>query len=240
MGKTLAYTMDDVRGNLDDGVENLLGVYAHATAAERRTGINWYADARRDAEDIALRYGLSVRLVAQVAAVLSPQVEWGQNMPAAEDVIRYWLAGNYIPNAGMWTKFGGELPLGTTRNGDEGISSDAMFDHPAVAYRTNQLKALWLLQGHSPDVIVSGDKVKSFVDNILNHETSTAVTVDSHAIQAWFGNMVAGTYSIPSAAYPIIEADYIKAAAIVGLTPLQFQAVVWVTKKRLQESTPLG
>lgn len=238
MGKTAAYNLTDVLGNAEYGVCNLLCVYSHSTASERRKGIAWYADAYHDAAKIARLYGLSVELVIKVAAVLSPQMNWDNNMPAAEAVIRYYVAGGYVPSHELWTGFGGELPLGPSKNHDLGVSSDAMFDHPCTAYRANQIKALWLLQGVDESIVIGGPKVAAFIDNILYYATSQNVTVDSHAIQAWFGKMDAGTYSVPDRAYDLIRADYVKAAEVVGITPLQFQAIVWLTKKRLQEEGP--
>ncbi len=238
MGKTYAYTMSDVQGHMQDGVRCLLGLYAQATSSELRSGLNWYADAHNDCVKLARRYGLPLDLVVKVAAVLSPQVNWDSNIPCAEEVIRYYLAGQYVPDIRMWKRFGGELPLGPCKDHYFGISSDAMFDHPAIAYRTNQVKALWLLQGHDQDLILQGPKVRAFIDNILHHDSSDAVTVDSHAIQAWFGNITPGTYGVPDKAYGIIVADYRQAAEVVGVSPLQFQAVVWLVKKRLQDAGP--
>lgn len=238
MGATKQYSMTDVRNN-DHGVSNLLHLYAQATASELRAGHNWYADAHADAIKLSKLYGIDVETVIKVAAVLSPQMDWDNNMPAAESAIRYYLGDGYAPPLGAYKKFGGEFNLQPTYHYPHlhALTEDAMFENYTIAYRANQIKAQWVLQGH--DGVIEGPKVNTFIDNITHYDSSDLVTVDSHAIQAWLGIMEPGTYSVPDKAYKLIEADYQRAAALVGVSPLQLQAVVWLVKKRITDSKDL-
>lgn len=81
--------------------------------------------------------------------------------------------------------------------------------------------------------LLSGDKVNSFAANIFDPTSLCKVTIDRHAIQAWMGRYEGLALQVSTKAYGLIEADYRKAAAIVGVRPHEFQAVVWVAWRRL-------
>jgi hypothetical protein len=221
----------ECQGCVNSGVSNILAVYAQATAAEVRQGMAWYSDALADAVRISNLYGVELKTVVMVACALSPRLAWFNNMPAAEMVIRWYVSGGYVPSIAPYAD--GSMKIQRTRHNMSSpvITDDANIPAIPGPTRTNIVKALWILQGHT--WVLRGQKVQSFLDNILNCETSQAVTVDSHAIQVWRGVLESGTYAVPPTWYKVIEADYRIAAKLVGLTPLQLQAVVWLTKKRL-------
>lgn len=224
--------IDVCTANLESGLGNLLDVYAKASTLEKINGKLWYSTAHDDAVRISELYNIPLLTVVQVACALSPRLAWEQNMPAAEAVVRWFVAGGYVPDIAPYKA--GLIRLQRTRHTEDDeivVADDANLPIILGPTRVNVCKALWILQGHT--WVLRGKKVSSFCDNIINHATSDAVTVDSHAIQCWFGKMEPGTYSVPPSMYDIIAADYRKAAAIVGLTPLQFQAVTWVAKKRI-------
>jgi len=224
----------DCTANLNDGVANLLNVYAAATLSETRDGLDWYSSAHDEAQRIARLYSVPMDVVVKVACALSPRLSWERNMPAAESVIRHYVAGGFVPSITPYVD--GTMKLQRTKATPAGalvIADNPLVPTIAGPTRVNVVKALWILQGYQ--WVLRGKKVSSFCDNILNHATSNAVTVDSHAIQCWFGRMEEGTYAVPPTFYAVIEADYQRAAAIVGCTPLQFQAIVWVAKKRITE-----
>jgi hypothetical protein len=228
-----AISASECSANLDSGLGHLLDCYAKATLTERVNGRDWYFRAFEESQRISRLYQIPIETVVKVACALSPRLTWEQNMPAAESVIRHFVSGGYVPDIGRYIS--GAMKLQRTRHSmdvpviadDEGIPS---IQGPT---KVNIVKALWILQGH--EWVLRGDKVSSFLDNILNWATSNAVTVDSHAIQVWFGRMEEGTYSVPKAFYTILAADYRKVAEMVGMTPLAFQAVVWLVKKRVTE-----
>jgi hypothetical protein len=219
------------RDNLDNGVANILSVYAQATPREVRMGVEWYSTARAEAVRISDLYGVPVETVVKVACALSPRLAWESNMVAAEKVIRWYVSGGYVPDIRPYADK--EIRLQRTRHNmtSRVIADDASIPTVAGPTRVNIVKALWLLQGHA--WVLRGKKVASFLDNILNCQTSLAVTCDSHAIQVWRGLMEAGTYSVPPSWYAVVEADYRTAARLIGLTPLQLQAITWLVKKRL-------
>ena len=236
-----SYSAQECKNNLPHGLKNILEMHSQALPLEITLGIDWYPAARREARRIAADYNLPLLTVAKVACALSPRLEWTDNMPAAESVIRYYLAGGYVPPIADYKECGGDKCLQRTihTKPDQGVISEdprlpQVFNRDGkaiAALKTNIVKALWILQGH--DWVLRGPKVNSFLDNITQCELSDAVTVDSHAIQVWFGMVTPGTYSVPENYYILIAADYKAAARTLGITPEQLQAITWLTKKRL-------
>lgn len=218
--------------NLDSGVSNLLSLFTQASAQEIAQGKAWYTVAHDEAVRISDLYGIPLLTVVKVACALSPRLAWDQNMIVAESVIRWYVSGGEIPSIAPYVS--GAMKLQRTRHTMSGAFVTDQLVMPLIhrgPTKVNIVKALWILQGH--DWVLRGDKVNSFLDNILHPETSIEVTVDSHYIQCWLGKTWRGTYSIPPSFYPIIVADTRTAARLLGMTPLQFQAILWLVKKRL-------
>lgn len=231
------YTSEECRSNMEKGVGNLVDTYAKGTRNELRLGLAWYGDALADAMRISTTYDVDIVTVVKVACAMSPRMPWEQNMAAVEWIIREFQAGCWVPDIQLYVDK--QAYIGRVNNDDPDrivfAEDDRCPSPPMGGLKANVIKALWILQGH--DWVLRGNKVNSFLDNILNHKTSMAVTVDSHAIQVWFGSINGGAYQVPDNFYNIIAADYVRAAEIVGLSPLDFQATVWIIKKRLGKNT---
>lgn len=229
------YSAEEIKAALDKGLENILKMYAQASLSEIQEGLEWYKTAKEEAQAIALRYEIDLLTVVKVACAISPKMNWKVNMLAAEWYIRHFIAGGYVPDIEPYIT--GEAYLQNTPNGDPNkriIAEDSRI--PSCGYgglKANAVKALWILQGH--DWVLRGPKVQPFLDNIMFWDSSQLVTVDSHAIQVWFGSLDGGTYGIPENYMKIIAADYQKAAVLLGISPLQVQAVTWLTKKRMSK-----
>jgi len=106
-------------------------------------------------------------------------------------------------------------------------------DYKVATYGNNKTKAHKLVLTGDLS-LVSGDKVSSFYENILD-PMSQAVTVDRHAIKAWLGFQGGGGVHIPPKLYPRVAEDYRKAAQTIGVTASGFQAVCWVVYKRMSK-----
>ena len=65
----------------------------YATDAHRS---NWYVDANFWAQSVAKQYGLSLKVVCDVTALLSPLTEWNLNKRRAERVFEAWQRGERI------------------------------------------------------------------------------------------------------------------------------------------------
>lgn len=64
-------------------VQNILAMLGMATADEYTAGVRWYEAAHKLAASLAHRYGYSVRTMAGVIAVISPQISWSRNVEVA-------------------------------------------------------------------------------------------------------------------------------------------------------------
>ena len=91
-------------------------------------------------------------------------------------------------------------------------------------FQTNVLKSYAILRGESD--VLGGDKTRSFARN-LSGDTD-AVTVDVWAMRAAMGF---DKQSLTPKQYASIARSYRSAAARVGLTPRDFQAVVWCVER---------
>lgn len=225
MGNSKVYNLVECEANLSHGLSNLLSLAAQASQVERENGLQWYAQAYFECVELGKLYNLSLERIIACVACLSPQLRWSHNILVAEIVIRYYVAGGYIPAYNDYlSKRASLVELG---------NDPRLPKIPANVTGANKVKALWILQGYDA---LSGQKVTSFYDNLLRFGDSSRVTVDSHAISAWFGVIDAQSVSITPSYYQIVEADYRKCAKILGISPLECQAIIWVVKRRLSGS----
>jgi hypothetical protein len=177
-----------------------------ASPSDRHDGLHWYDDARRFATETATQFELPVNVVAGVIAVLSPRQGWKRNKDLAYTVCEMYSQGFEMPS---------ESDLG--------------------CFRANIVKAWGLLteyhnEGFDPFLYVRGPKVTAFYRNILGD--SNVITLDTHALHAWFGNTERkGQFSAKEKAQA--SDDYATVAKQCGITPSQAQAIVWVVWRSL-------
>lgn len=79
--------------------------------------------------------------------------------------------------------------------------------------------------------LLRGPKVWSFYKNIYDYDFTDRVTVD-----VWAARVVEGVFSglvkLDNRIYNKIEREYQEAAKLLGLRPLELQAITWVTVRR--------
>lgn len=198
-------------------VRRITRAYRQATPQDRATGLGWYAEAQRVASVID---PVNPDRAAGVTAALSPRCQWSTNVVFAERVIAAADAGRPCP------------PVSTTDNRRTAWM---------IATGTTPLDALGTVS-HTGRV-VSGHKVRSFYANITGDHN--AVTVD-----AWAWAVATGQWRthpqngqrIPQEAnmtgreYEQIADAYRRAAAILGVTPRECQAVVWVAARGVKST----
>lgn len=92
----------------------------------------------------------------------------------------------------------------------------------------NRDKAIRIANGEPALSVLSGRKVRTFYGNIMLDNLDN-VTVDRHAFDAAYG--IAG-YSdrigISKGRFDSVESAYRDCARVIGISPAQLQAVVWV------------
>ncbi len=70
--------------------DHIRSVVNRATADDWANGTDWYRTANATAERLASEYHVTHETAARVIAVLSPRKRWGDNIRAAERVIRHY------------------------------------------------------------------------------------------------------------------------------------------------------
>ena len=108
-------------------------------------------------------------------------------------------------------------------------------DVPVGTFNRNKEKAVGILMAGTRHGVLSGPKVCAFADNIEDPH-SAAVTVDSHAYNAWIGERAISNGSGPRVTpkrFREAAGDYRKVAQLYDITPAQAQAIIWLTWKRI-------
>ena len=181
------------------------------------SGLDWYDRAYNLAVRFIHTYvGLTMGQAVGVIAALSPNNKWERNCIDAEAMIKTWAVG-----------------------GDYNLIKVCTFNN-------NKKKAIDILNLDTESVdteaianILSGQKVVAFYRSIMGDKNS--VCVDGHAYAIFIGERIATskTPSITPKLYETIQRAYKLVAdrsdSLCGhkLTPIQVQAVTWVTYRRL-------
>lgn len=188
-------------------IQNILRPYHLASSGEMDAGLRWYLSAHEEAKRLGgkLRpYESQDRDVTQRASAIIAAVSPGLRWESNVDAAERIIVGE----------------------GLEGLG---------VRWYDGVRKAERIKAGESILSVLKGNKVRAFCDNIAFPQTSDKVTIDGHAWGIWAGvrNSLDETPSMSDKLYNKIEADYIEAASIVGIRPLQLQAITWCVWRRL-------
>jgi len=191
-------------------VRRITRAYRAAPPAARAAGLGWYDEARRVASVID---PFNPSRAAGVIAALSPRCQWSTNVVFAERVIAAANAGRACPD------------VSTTANRRTAW---------AIATGTAALDALGTvaLSGR----VVSGHKVRSFFANIMGDDQAVTVDVWAWAVATnqWRthrGQRIPQDATMTGREYEVIADAYRRAAAILGVTPRECQAAVWVAAR---------
>jgi hypothetical protein len=115
-----------------------------------------------------------------------------------------------------WTNY---LAVVTTKDPDQTVGTWAAMRAKCRAI---------LADAANPGQYATGPKISSFYKNLAGDQDT--VTVDRHAISACFNQMINEVGS----KYTYVAECYRVAAAMVGLTPAQTQAVAWLAWRRMK------
>ena len=180
----------------------IIDIIVSAPSELADAGATWYSDAHSLVTEWSRLYGYSVSQCAGVLAVLSPQQPWASNQLNAINTIVAHKRGETVT----------QQITGQTQ--------------------VQSSKALQILDGYDVATVCrggvpkSGHKVWSFYQNILQPDTSLAVTVDRHAIAIWATPETEFKWMTPGR-YARIESDYQDAGEALGMLPHQAQAISW-------------
>lgn len=194
-------------------VRRLVRAYSAASHDQRAAGLDWYPRFRVLAGKMAARHGVTERQAAGVLAIVSPRVTVAASFVLADSVLREWTAGT--------------RRIGECRGLNERVRA-------AWAWLDGDRSPLALDDGGR---VTRARKVRSFYANIVGDVD--AVTVDVWAARAagWRG----GDAFPAGGAYVAIADAYRVAARRVGVSPREFQAVVWcVTRSDIDAGAELA
>ncbi len=195
---------------------NLLKCWDYAESADYDAGMTWYQRGHETCRKVASDLGLPTEAVCGAVAALSPGKAWEANVSEATRFLGALKKGEPLPIVGAYGK-------------------------------GNCRKAEAIGKGAAPLDVLKGPKVRAFYANLVDPRGGE-VCIDRHAKAAALG-MVLGeagwgpakemgiTNVVRPSEYEWIATHYRHAAAKVGVLPSQFQAVCWVTWKRLKAET---
>jgi hypothetical protein len=186
---------------------NLLLWYSAAQFEDYRAGMKWYKEAQAFTQYLSSTYGLDAYLCAVVVAILSPNNKWARNMIDAEALIKAFVS----------------------------LGPEAALAVKVCTYNANKTKAVRALTGEI-ELSASSPKTHAFAMNVgLN--SPDHITVDKHHLRACLtkpeDGIVDCVESCTAAQYRRVEAITAKVAHDLGLKGYEFQAIVWVTIKRI-------
>ncbi len=150
--------------------------------------------------------GEDYRQACGVIAALSPLLSWTKNEEYAK--LAYTLRGYDI---------------------EEMLSYMPCLDSSAR-------KALRIANGESPEDVLGGLKVTAFFHCIAEPLTTPFVCVDTHAMHIAEGviNPYKKSSTISKAKYTLYANAYVEAAAMVGMSPANMQAITWIAHRRIK------
>jgi hypothetical protein len=95
-------------------------------------------------------------------------------------------------------------------------------------------KAKKILAGHNPDVVLKGNKVKNFAACIADPSNTLSVCIDGHMFSCWAGKRITldEVPPINNRLYHRIAGDFCFVARVLGVRPMQVQAVCWLVWRK--------
>jgi hypothetical protein len=195
-------------------VQNIMAVFQLASGVEITSGIYWYGEANKTAQQLSEAFGIPVESACLVISALSPNNSWTRNISDAWKVCRCWHATNNLPNCEK-AKIRARLSTCT--------------------YGANKAKAFEILDGKRTEL--GGLKTQNFARNLAGCEES--VTIDVHAFSIANNKRFTAKSmdAISPTSYSLLAESYTDAAKEIGIAPSHLQAITWQTWRRIHGLT---
>lgn len=166
---------------------------------DQDTEPTWYGTAKKRMEEIGKEYGVPTDTVAAVAAALSPNNRWAQNVVDVKKWVSAFKAGTLTEN-----------------------SSAGTFGH-------NRKKAFRILNGEKPEDVLSGPKVTAFYKNLMGAENEPVVDFHMANILRGHGKQTTKeTAGISPKEYKQLAQKLRDQAKEAGMSPADYQAMKWI------------
>jgi len=186
---------------------NILKVFTQCTGDEVQHGLNWYSDAKQEAQNIADKYQLPLHVVIGVIAALSPTNSWEMNLRNADTMCHIFVDGGYVE------------------------------DTKPSTYKTMRDKAWSILQTmpHNIDdvaFILNGPKITDFAYCIMGNDVCV---IDGHAwcIANADRRTMQEVPNIGKKLRAELQQAYSNAGKKHNMTAYEMQAATWVAWKRI-------
>jgi len=159
----------------------------------------WYGTAKQRLEEIGKQHGIELKTLAGVAAALSPNNRWAQNVVD----VKKWAAAY---KAGTLTE----------------TSS-------AGTFGKNRAKAFKILNGEDPEKVLQGPKVKAFYKALIGEGDEPVIDFHMANILRGSGyKTTKETEGISAAEYKRLAQQLIDEASAAGMKPADYQAKKWI------------
>jgi len=191
---------------------NIKTIFNLATPQEKRDGVVWYANAQRDAQQIAVKNDVPLHIVVGVIAALSPNNKWDRNVINAAELVAAFINGD---------------PMETVK---------------VSTYHTMKAKAWSILQemGNNLETIaiLNGQKIIAFYHCILGRNDCC---IDGHARNIAYAERVGLTddkTNIGVKEYRTLQEAYRQVATQLSrvgrkYAAYEIQAITWVVWRRV-------
>lgn len=168
--------------------QNILDVYATATADERRDGAHWYSAAHTFCLGLSKRYDVPVETAAAVVAVLSPRLTWALNLRYADQYLRTGDAPTFFSTKAKLARIVAGEPLDDVLDGGPKVRSFyANILSPATSIAvTIDRHAYDIVAGTTDDKGRKGLEAKGVYESCAEAYRTAAETlgVAPHVVQA--------------------------------------------------------
>lgn len=187
-------------------IENLESMFRRASNIDLNEGMVAYERYHMVMQKIADRYIFSLPTVIAVFVSLSPNNDYVGNLRSAVSVL-------------------------------DGIRRDIDPAHVVVStYRHCQERAYAYAMGQRDFLACTqGLKIRSFYHNVLDPQDGRWVTVDGHMSAIWQAKKLTMKQAlVKPRVYDLIRSDIIRLAFRHYMLPNQMQAILWFTRKRVE------
>ena len=196
--------------------DSIIATFFQSNILDRQIGMSWYNNAHSISVTFANKYGFTIEQIAGAIAALSPNNKWDRNIHDAEQLAR-------------------AISIGIDPN-----------EIKVCTFGKNKAKAIEILKGANYEeikLILKGQKVTAFFENIACNGIIDAPVIDGHAYNI-FNGTVSGLKEVPSMtpkAFANIQNAYRDAARIASqvtgetITATQIQAITWVSYRRINK-----
>ena len=185
---------------------NLRAVWEQSTPGEIEGGCLAYSDYHRVMHDIAARYGLAHAHVTGVFCALSPNADWLSNLRSALT-----------------------MAYGFT----QGYSEEEI---TVTTYHANRARAWRIINGEPFHSVYKGPKVRDFFQSICEPTNTSSATIDGHLANIARAQVNGMWYSgVTMREYKVVRGCVQRLAVRNGILPLQMQAILWFTWKRIHD-----